>query len=88
MHAVDIAKWAVEVGERGRYSLVDTRLTDTDIYERMNEMEMQEMFDRDGEFVTVKSWIKEGINWHVGDVSAPETISELRRNYRFSCLCL
>jgi len=36
------------------------------------------LFDRDGDVVTVKSWIKEGIKWQVGDVLEPETIEALR----------
>jgi len=44
----------------------------------MNQTEMTELFDRDGDVVTVKSWIKEGIKWQVGDVLEPETIEALR----------
>ena len=74
LHAVDISKRAVEFGECGRYSLVDPQLTDTDVFERMSDTEMMDLFDRDGDVVTVKSWIKEGINWEVGDVAKSETI--------------
>ena len=77
LHAVDISKRAVEFGECGRYSLVDPQLTDTDVFDRMSETEMMDLFDRDGDVVTVKSWIKEGIKWHVGDVAKPETIDAL-----------
>jgi len=35
------------------------------------------LFDRDGDAVTVKSWIKEGIKWQVGDVAEPEIIDTL-----------
>ena len=44
----------------------------TDIFERMTEAEIEELFDRDGDVMTVKSWIKEGIKWHVGDVGESE----------------
>ena len=77
LHAVDISKRAVEFGECGRYSLVDPQLTDTDVFARMNETEMMDLFDRDGDLVTVKSWMKEGIKWQVGDVVKPETIDAL-----------
>jgi mannose-6-phosphate isomerase-like protein (cupin superfamily)/SAM-dependent methyltransferase len=77
LHAVDISKRAVEAGQCGRYSLVDPQLTDTDVFARMNETEMMELFDRDGDVVTVKSWIKEGIKWQVGDVAMSETIDAL-----------
>jgi chemotaxis methyl-accepting protein methylase/mannose-6-phosphate isomerase-like protein (cupin superfamily) len=78
LRAVDISKPSVEFGERGRYSLVDAQLTDTNVFERMNEMEMTDLFDRDGDVVTVKTWIREGIKWQVGDVAEPETIDALR----------
>jgi SAM-dependent methyltransferase len=77
LRAADISKRAVEFGQCGKYSLVDPQLTDSDVFERMNETEMADLFDRDGEVVTVKSWIKEGIEWRVGDVTKPETIEAL-----------
>jgi CheR methyltransferase, SAM binding domain len=43
----------------------------------MTEAEIEELFDRDGNVVTVKSSIKEGINWHVGDVGDSETLDAL-----------
>ena len=77
LHAVDISKRAVEFGECGRYSLLASQLTDTDVFERMNETEMMDLFDREGDAVTVKSWIKEAIKWQVGDVAELETIDAL-----------
>ena len=77
LQAVDISKQAVEVGRCGVYSLAAPQVTDTDIFERMTEAEMEELFDRDGDVMTVKSWIKEGINWHVGDVGELETVDAL-----------
>jgi SAM-dependent methyltransferase len=75
LHAVDISKRAVELGKCGRYSLVGPQVVD--IFERMNETEMTDLFDRDGDAVTVKSWIKEGIMWQVGDVAEPEIIDTM-----------
>jgi mannose-6-phosphate isomerase-like protein (cupin superfamily)/SAM-dependent methyltransferase len=77
LHAVDISKRAVEFGECGRYSLLASQLTDTDVFERMNETEMMDLFDREGDAVTVKSWIREAIKWQVGDVAELETIDAL-----------
>src|SRR5229473_7831886 len=51
LHAADISKPTVEFGECGSYSLVAAQLTDTDIFERMNEAEVAELFDRDGNVV-------------------------------------
>jgi len=47
------------------------------IFQRMDKSEMEAMFDRDGDVVRVKSWLKEGITWRLGDASAPELIREL-----------
>jgi chemotaxis protein methyltransferase CheR len=47
------------------------------IFERLNESEMDAMFDREGDQVKVKSWLKKGITWRVGDASAPELIHTL-----------
>jgi SAM-dependent methyltransferase len=41
----------------------------------MSEEEMQEMFDREGDRLKIKSWIKEGITWHVGDARDPEILN-------------
>jgi mannose-6-phosphate isomerase-like protein (cupin superfamily)/SAM-dependent methyltransferase len=77
LHAVDVSKQAVEIGKCGVYSLVASQLTNTGIFERMTGAEIEEMFDRDGDIVTVKSWIKEGIKWHVSDVGESEIFDAL-----------
>jgi chemotaxis methyl-accepting protein methylase len=41
----------------------------------MSESEKKAMFDRDGDVVRVKSWIKEGITWHCADAGDPELMS-------------
>jgi SAM-dependent methyltransferase len=66
----------VEFGACGRYSRVDSQLPN-DIFERVTETEIIELFDRDGDALTVKPWIKEGIKWQVGDVAEPETVDAL-----------
>jgi SAM-dependent methyltransferase len=77
MRAADISEKAVEFGRCGRYSLIDPQLTDSNVFERMTEAEMTDLFDRDGGVVTVKPWIREGIEWRAGDVTKPETIDAL-----------
>src|SRR5262249_44543460 len=72
LQAVEILKRAVEVGKCGAYSVVAPQVTNTNIFERMTDTEIEEMFDRDGDVLTVKSWLKEGIEWHVGNVGEPE----------------
>ena len=77
MHAVDISKEALEFAQKGVYSLITPELANVPIFERMSEKEMREMFDRNGDKVKIKSWIKEGINWHLGDAADPEIINDL-----------
>lgn len=77
MRAVDISKHAVAAGKRGEYSLVSSQLAATDLLERMTAAEIGEMFDRDGDVVKVKPWIREGIEWSVGDAEDPEIRDEL-----------
>jgi chemotaxis methyl-accepting protein methylase len=48
------------------------------IFQRLNKSEMNMMFDREGDQAKVKSWLKEGITWRVGDASARVPISALR----------
>jgi SAM-dependent methyltransferase/mannose-6-phosphate isomerase-like protein (cupin superfamily) len=68
LQGVDISQQAIEVAKDGVYSLAVSRITGTDIFDRVTETEIEEMFDRDDDVLAVKSWIKEGIEWHVGDV--------------------
>ena len=77
LRAADITKKAVEFAQRGKYSLVDPQFTDSNVFERMTEGEMADLFDREGDVVTVKPWIRDGIEWRVGDVTKPETIDAL-----------
>ena len=67
LHAMDISKEAVEVGRLGRYSFRDNKLIESKILERMTSGEIDEIFDRDNDVVSVKSWVREGIEWRVGD---------------------
>lgn len=47
------------------------------IFQRLNETEMDGMFDLSRDRATIKSWLKEGITWRVGDASAPQLIDDL-----------
>jgi SAM-dependent methyltransferase len=67
LHAMDISPEAVEIARAGKYTVKDAELNDTDILERMTSAEIEEIFDRRGQEYTVKPWIREGIEWRVGD---------------------
>jgi len=77
LNALDISPQAVEFARRGVYSLGESQFTGTQILEGMTAVEMEELFDREGDVVTIRSWIKEGIYWHVGDAGEPEITSLL-----------
>jgi chemotaxis methyl-accepting protein methylase len=47
------------------------------LFYRMSESEINKLFDRDGDSLRVKSWIKEGISWHCADAGDPELVSIL-----------
>jgi chemotaxis methyl-accepting protein methylase len=47
------------------------------IFERMTEHEMKAMFDAEDDHAKVKSWLKEGITWHLGDADDQELVSIL-----------
>jgi len=77
LHAMDISKEAVEFAKRGVYSLKTSEISNTAIFERLTAAEMEEMFDTDGDVAVVKPWIKEGIQWRVGDVGETEILDVL-----------
>ena len=77
MQAVDISKQAVEVGERGEYSAAESEFTGADLFDRMTESEITELFDKVGDKLIIKPWIRNGIKWHVGDVGEPRIVDLL-----------
>ena len=58
--------------EKGTYTPDCSQLVGASIFERLTEAEMAEMFDCDGDQATVKSWLREGITWHLRDAADPE----------------
>jgi SAM-dependent methyltransferase len=72
VNAVDISNEILEIAKRGLYSLKTNELMDSAIFERLTEEEMRAMFEREKHQLRIKSWLKEGINWQVGDAGDPE----------------
>ena len=72
LDAVDISKEILNFAEKGTYTPDGSRLVGASIFERLTEAEMAEMFDCDGDQATVKSWLREGITWHLRDAADPE----------------
>jgi chemotaxis methyl-accepting protein methylase len=75
--ALDIAPQIVEAARLAVYTPESSQLVDSSIFERLSEQERLAMFDWDGESGTVKPWIRQGIQWHVGDASDPGLIKTL-----------
>jgi len=77
VNAVDISRQAVEFAKQGTYSLTASQLSTTAVFEQMSSAEMDQLFDRNGDHMVVKSWIREGISWEVGDAGDSEMIDLL-----------
>lgn len=77
VQAVDISPAVVEVGERGVYGPGASELVRWPIFDGLTEAEREGLFDWDGDEATVKSWVREGVRWQVGDASDPDVIASL-----------
>src|SRR5467141_2101703 len=77
MHAVDISAEAVEAARLGLYEPGRSELVDEPIFERMTAKEVEEMFERIGDRLRIKPWIRQGIVWHVGDAADPRILETL-----------
>lgn len=77
MYAVDISPEILDFAQKGVYSLKRQEYTDTQIFCRISEEEMCEMFDVSGDHAQVKSWLREGIIWRIADVRDPKIMNLL-----------
>ncbi len=68
LHAIDISGQAIEIAEKAVYSLGPGKAGEASIFERLSKYEIGEMFEQDGDNLTVRTWLREGIKWHVADV--------------------
>lgn len=77
VHAMDISQKILSFAENGVYAPDTSGLVGTSIFERLTKHEMEQMFDCEGGVARVKSWLREGITWQVGDASSPDLIDTL-----------
>jgi SAM-dependent methyltransferase len=77
LHAVDISKEILDFAERGVYDSNTSAFVGAAIFERLTAQEKQEMFDWEGDKAKVKSGLREGIVWKLGDAADPELIGAL-----------
>src|SRR6266480_1381215 len=79
LEAVDISKEILSFAEKGIYSSDTSQFVNASIFERLNDAELIEMFDWDGDQAKVKSWLREGITWQLRDAADPELVNILER---------
>jgi SAM-dependent methyltransferase len=77
MQAVDISAEVLEFAQRGVYARGVSELVSEPVLEYMTAMEMEEMFDREGDDFGVKPSIRKGINWRLGDAGDPGMVDVL-----------
>jgi len=77
LHAVDISKEILSFAENGIYTPHTSQLIGASIFERLTKAEMVEMFDWESGQARVKSWLREGIMWQLGDAADAKLISTL-----------
>jgi len=71
INAIDISEDAVAFARDGVYPLGGSSFTDEDIFGRLTEQEMRELFHVDGKAMRVQDWIRKDIRWHAGDAADP-----------------
>lgn len=77
--AVDYSAEVLNVAKEAVYTSQLCDFVGSSIFERMTDMEFGEMFESDGEVLKVRSWIREGINWHLGDAGDPGLVGVIGR---------
>ena len=73
----DMSEEVLRVAEKGVYGPQSSEFVNAAVFERLTEDEAQELFDLDGDQAQVKPWLREGIDWRVGDASDPELVATL-----------
>ena len=77
VEAIDISEDIIELAKAGVYSLTGYEMVHSPIFERLTNEEMDAMFDRVGNQVTIKPWLQEGIHWRVCNAADPEMVQRL-----------
>ncbi len=75
--AVDISREVLEVARLGVYGPETFDMVGSEVFERLSERELQDMFVWNGKQARVKPWLQEGITWEVADVSDQQTVRGL-----------
>jgi SAM-dependent methyltransferase len=76
-YGMDISPDALRIAESGAYSSASSQFAGKDVFDRMTDFEIDALFDRKGDMFVIKPWIKEGMNWLVGDAGDPKIVDTL-----------
>ena len=74
---MDISKEILSFVQKGIYASDAAQMVNASLFQRFTETEKAEMFDWQGDDAIVKSWLREGITWQLGDAADPELIHTL-----------
>ena len=72
LSAVDISKEMLNLAQKGIYGPNTSELVGAPIFERLTTHEKRQMFNWEGDQAKVKSWLRKGIAWRLGDAADPE----------------
>jgi chemotaxis methyl-accepting protein methylase len=71
VQALDISSEILSIAREGTYSITANKLVDSEIFERITDNEMQEMFMAEDGHATIKAWLKDSITFQVADAGDP-----------------
>jgi CheR methyltransferase, SAM binding domain len=77
LDGVDISKEILSFAEKGIYTPTTSKFVSASIFERLTETEKAKMIHWEGGQAKVKSWLREGITWHLADAADPKLINIL-----------
>jgi chemotaxis methyl-accepting protein methylase len=77
VEAVDVSPDALDVARQGSYGPGTFDMVYSEVFERLTEAELHDMFDWDGQQACVKPWLQEGINWDLADLEEVEDVRRL-----------
>ena len=77
VNAIDVSPEVIQSARDGVYPLGVDRLVREAVLTRVTPEEMDRMFEVEGGAARIKSWLKEGIAWHVADAADPRLAESL-----------
>ena len=77
VEAVDISREALEVARLGVYGSETSAMVGSEIFERLSESELEDMFVWDGTEARVQPWLQESVTWEIADVGDQQAVRSL-----------